>query len=198
MAKRIGLGKGKGKGYKNLAGRDPKIHSDSSKGRKQPQRIDEALERRINNEKSQASKFACGICKTTYFSPTQATLCCLEEKRKIGVENPKKSLKEIKESILKRQTVILKEQKYEIKRKPLPVYEEKRPLLVKSLGEESVVDLENKIEKIESSIPTTQNHYGNYMSLLSKFQGENRMAMANLFVLMGANKKGVVDALKNI
>jgi len=39
MAKRIGLGKGKGKGYKNLAGRDPKIHSDSSKGRKQPQKI---------------------------------------------------------------------------------------------------------------------------------------------------------------
>jgi len=39
MAMRKGLGKGKGKGYKNLAGRDPKIHSDSSKGRKQPQKM---------------------------------------------------------------------------------------------------------------------------------------------------------------
>jgi len=36
---RKGLGKGKGKGYKNIQGRDPKIHSDSSKGRKQPQFI---------------------------------------------------------------------------------------------------------------------------------------------------------------
>jgi len=36
---RKGLGRGKGKGYKNLAGRDPKVHSDSAKGRKQPQFI---------------------------------------------------------------------------------------------------------------------------------------------------------------
>jgi len=39
MAKRKGLGKGKGKGYKNLQGRDPKVHSDSARGRKQPQKI---------------------------------------------------------------------------------------------------------------------------------------------------------------
>ena len=39
MVKRKGLGKGKGKGYKNIQGRDPKIHSDSARGRKQPQRI---------------------------------------------------------------------------------------------------------------------------------------------------------------
>jgi len=39
--KRKGQAKGKGKGYKNLPNfpKDPKIHSDSSKGRKQPQRI---------------------------------------------------------------------------------------------------------------------------------------------------------------
>jgi len=37
--KRKGMGAGKGKGYKNLQGRDPKIHSDSSKGRKQPQKM---------------------------------------------------------------------------------------------------------------------------------------------------------------
>jgi len=39
MVKRKGLGKGKGKGYKNIVGKDPKIHSDSSKGRKQPQKL---------------------------------------------------------------------------------------------------------------------------------------------------------------
>jgi hypothetical protein len=36
---RKGMGKGKGRGYKNLMGRDPRVHSDSAKGRKQPQRI---------------------------------------------------------------------------------------------------------------------------------------------------------------
>lgn len=35
--KRKGLGKGKGKGYKNIIGKDKKVHSDSAKGRKQPQ-----------------------------------------------------------------------------------------------------------------------------------------------------------------
>jgi len=39
MVNRKGMGKGKGKGYKNLQGRDPKIHSDSGMGRKQPQKI---------------------------------------------------------------------------------------------------------------------------------------------------------------
>ena len=33
------MGSGTGKGYKNLAGSDPKIHSQSSKGIKQPERV---------------------------------------------------------------------------------------------------------------------------------------------------------------
>ena len=36
---RKGMMKGKGKGYKNVIGKDPIIHSMSSKGIKQPQRI---------------------------------------------------------------------------------------------------------------------------------------------------------------
>jgi hypothetical protein len=36
---RKGMGKGQGKGYKNLTGRDPKVHSMSAKGMKQPQRM---------------------------------------------------------------------------------------------------------------------------------------------------------------
>ena len=39
MATRRGLGKGKGKGYKNIIPKDPRVHSDSRHGRKQPQRI---------------------------------------------------------------------------------------------------------------------------------------------------------------
>ena len=39
MIKRKGMGQGKGKGYKNIIGKDPMVHSQSAKGRKQPQRI---------------------------------------------------------------------------------------------------------------------------------------------------------------
>jgi hypothetical protein len=37
--KRIGLGKGKGKGYKNIIPKDKKVHHDSGRGIKQPQAI---------------------------------------------------------------------------------------------------------------------------------------------------------------
>jgi hypothetical protein len=37
--KRIGLGAGQGKGYRNIVGRDPYIHSQSAQGIKQPQRL---------------------------------------------------------------------------------------------------------------------------------------------------------------
>lgn len=39
MADRKGLGRGTGKGYKNIVGKDPRVHSDSARGRKQPQKI---------------------------------------------------------------------------------------------------------------------------------------------------------------
>lgn len=38
MADRKGLGRGTGKGYKNIVGKDPRVHSDSARGMKQPQR----------------------------------------------------------------------------------------------------------------------------------------------------------------
>ena len=43
MAKRKGLGKGRGKGYENLLPRDKPIHSDSAKGIKQPQKIPQSM-----------------------------------------------------------------------------------------------------------------------------------------------------------
>ena len=39
MATRKGMGQGRGKGYENLLPQDPRIHKDSAKGRKQPQKI---------------------------------------------------------------------------------------------------------------------------------------------------------------
>ena len=39
MTIRRGLGKGKGSGYYNLIGIDPRVHSDSARGRRQPQRM---------------------------------------------------------------------------------------------------------------------------------------------------------------
>ena len=39
------MGKGQGRGYKNLMGKDPRVHSDSARGRKQPQKLDKRLMR---------------------------------------------------------------------------------------------------------------------------------------------------------
>ena len=73
--------------------------------------------------------------------------------------------------------------------------EEQKTKLIDALGKEMVDELIQAINKIESSPPTTKNHYGAYMQILSKF-GANKILMANLLILMGANKEGVKDALK--
>ena len=44
---RKGMGKGTGKGYKNMMGIDPKVHSQSARGIKQPQRINPIVKRNI-------------------------------------------------------------------------------------------------------------------------------------------------------
>jgi len=43
--RRKGLMKGKGKGYKNVIGKDPYVHSQSARGIKQPQKINVTLKR---------------------------------------------------------------------------------------------------------------------------------------------------------
>jgi len=45
-------------------------------------------------------------------------------------------------------------------------------------------------------MPTTRGHYGEYMALLSKFPAQNRQALATMFVVLGADRQGVIDALK--
>ena len=51
MSIRKGLGKGKGTGYKNLMGNDSKIHSQSAKGVKQPQKVNGLLDSKISRVK---------------------------------------------------------------------------------------------------------------------------------------------------
>ena len=48
MATRKGLGKGKGKGYKNILPTDKPIHKDSGRGIKQPQKISNTISRKID------------------------------------------------------------------------------------------------------------------------------------------------------
>jgi len=48
---RRGLGLGRGKGYKNLQGRDPYVHGQSARGVKQPQRIGMAVTSRFTGAK---------------------------------------------------------------------------------------------------------------------------------------------------
>lgn len=58
---RKGMGYGTGKGYKNIAGSDPKVHSQSSKGIKQPQQIPT-----LNHSKFK--QITCSGCGFTYQS----------------------------------------------------------------------------------------------------------------------------------
>jgi RNA binding exosome subunit len=53
------------------------------------------------------------------------------------------------------------------------------------------------VKRIEASIPSTKNHYGDYMAVLSMDKDPMQMKkMAALLILAGANKEGVSAALK--
>tara|TARA_R110000744_G_scaffold111042_1_gene209214 strand:- start:3392 stop:3628 length:237 start_codon:yes stop_codon:yes gene_type:complete len=56
------------------------------------------------------------------------------------------------------------------------------------------------VNKIENSMATTRNHYGNYGSMLNQLSKGSK-PMANLLALAmvkaGANAQGVADGLKN-
>jgi RNA binding exosome subunit len=53
------------------------------------------------------------------------------------------------------------------------------------------------VQRIEKSLPTTKNHYGDYMTVLSMDKDPMQMKkMAALLILAGANKEGVSAALK--
>lgn len=59
--------------------------------------------------------------------------------------------------------------------------------------------LKDLVEKIEGSVATTQNHYGDYMSLIhvvAKGDFTTASIIAQALILAGANEKGVNDALR--
>ena len=71
---------------------------------------------------------------------------------------------------------------------------EKDNQLKKIIGKDGFNQLIKSVTNIEDGIPTTRNHYGKYMGILSPFSNKNEIAM--LLIYLGANKEGVIDALK--
>lgn len=65
-----------------------------------------------------------------------------------------------------------------------------------ALGENLFNDLKNSIDNIEKSVPTTKNHYGNYLNILSNIPKEKRENYATMLILLGANVFGIKDALE--
>ena len=62
-SRRVGLGKGKGKGYKNIIPKDHPVHVDSGHGRKQPQRIPLDVKNFIERNPDVAKKILQGRTK---------------------------------------------------------------------------------------------------------------------------------------
>jgi hypothetical protein len=60
-------------------------------------------------------------------------------------------------------------------------------------------DLRGLVSEIESSVKTTQNHYGRYMGIIQQVAKGDKVAatiIAEALVIAGANKKGVRDAMR--
>lgn len=73
---------------------------------------------------------------------------------------------------------------------------EKQETLISGLAD----DFRPLVQKIESSIATTRNHYGRYGQLLAKFgKGDRRVAQVISLALerAGANPQGLRDGFKN-
>jgi len=73
---------------------------------------------------------------------------------------------------------------------------EKQETLVQGLAD----DFRPLVKKIESSIATTQNHYGRYGQILAQFsRGDRTVAQVILIALerAGANPQGLRDGFRN-
>jgi hypothetical protein len=73
---------------------------------------------------------------------------------------------------------------------------EKQETLVNGLAD----DFRPLVQKIESSIATTQNHYGRYGQLLAQFsKGDRTLAQVIMLALerAGANPQGLRDGFRN-
>ena len=69
--------------------------------------------------------------------------------------------------------------------------------LLDNLAKELVVDLQPIVNDIESSIPTTKNHYGRYLSILMPLTADSvkYYCTAKGLILAGANRQGMNAAL---
>jgi hypothetical protein len=67
---------------------------------------------------------------------------------------------------------------------------------LESLLNDLAATLKPEVIKIESGLETTRNHYGEYMHILSRFEGGKRITIALALIRANANYRGVQDALK--
>lgn len=79
----------------------------------------------------------------------------------------------------------------------LTIEEQKAKLdeIVRSL----VVEVKPAVEKIEARLATTQNHYGDYLELLTTVSGGDKkmgQVVALALIKAGANREGVLSALQ--
>lgn len=70
------------------------------------------------------------------------------------------------------------------------------PTKLTQLIDDLAVDLREAVAQIESSTPVTRGHYGEYLSLLVTMPQGSRNIVGLALVRAGANKRGVVDALR--
>ena len=70
--------------------------------------------------------------------------------------------------------------------------------LLDGLAKELVVDLKPIVQSIETSIPTTKNHYGRYLSILMPLTSDSvkYYCTAKGLILAGANRQGMDAALR--
>jgi hypothetical protein len=69
--------------------------------------------------------------------------------------------------------------------------EQKSLIILKMIADE----LQPIVKELESQPKLTKNHYGQYMSILSKYEGKQRKVYAAALIIAGANREGVNEAL---
>lgn len=63
--------------------------------------------------------------------------------------------------------------------------------------DEYLAAFRDTVQRIENGIATTRNHYGEYMAVLSIVDSPQRKrTLADTLIACGANKQGVLDALR--
>ena len=73
---------------------------------------------------------------------------------------------------------------------------EKDKQLKAIIGEKPFNAMIEQIKRIETSVPTTKDHYGDYMAALSGMNKETKYDAANLMLYLGANQEGLKNALR--